>query len=225
MHQPPSPILIPVAHQDIAYPVGRIFCVGRNYLDHVREMGHDPDRKPPIFFTKWPQNYVPSGGEVPYPPCTVDFQFEVELVVAIGIAGKDISPAMANRHVFGYAVGLDMTRRDLQIAARDAGHPWDVGKNFEHSAPIGTISPATDTGHLTRGAIELYVNGHRRQHSNLAEMIWPTTEIISHLSALYTLLPGDLIMTGTPAGVGPVMPGDKVLGVIEGLAKLEIKIA
>lgn len=224
MHQTSPPIMIPVARQNIAYPVARIFCVGRNYLDHVREMGHDPERKPPMFFTKWAQDYVPSGGTIPYPPRTADFQFEVELVVAIGTGGKNINTELANKHIFGYAIGLDMTRRDLQLAARDAGHPWDVGKNFECSAPIGTISPASDCGHLTSGAISLEVNGQRRQHSDLAQMIWPAAEIIAQLSTLYTLLPGDLIMTGTPAGVDAVNSGDRLVGTIDGLEKLDVRI-
>ncbi|MDZ4095921.1 MAG: fumarylacetoacetate hydrolase family protein [Paracoccaceae bacterium] len=225
MHPPAKLPLIPVVGSPTPYPVARIFCVGRNYLDHVQEMGHDPERKPPIFFSKWAQTYVADGGEVPYPPRTADLQHEVELVVAIGADAVNIAAEKATDHIFGYAVGLDMTRRDLQLAARDAGQPWDIGKNFDFSAPIGPIAQASACGHLTKGAISLTVNGETRQLCDLENMIWPVAEIISQLSTLYALRPGDLIMTGTPAGVGSVRCGDKLVGMIEGLQSISVQIA
>lgn len=224
MQHPAQLPLVPVVGSATPYPVARIFCVGRNYLDHVREMGHDPERKPPMFFTKWAQAYVADGGEVPYPPRTADFQHEVELVVAIGADGVNIAPENATEHIFGYAVGLDMTRRDLQLAARDAGQPWDVGKNFDFSAPVGAITRAANCGHLTKGGISLTVNGETLQRSALENMIWPVAEIISQLSKFYALRPGDLIMTGTPAGVSSVRRGDKLVGMIEGLQSISVQI-
>jgi fumarylpyruvate hydrolase len=207
-----------------AFPVGRIFCVGRNYAAHAREMGQDPDREPPFFFTKFADTLVVGGGDVPYPPATSNYHFEAELVVAIGAPGAALSPDKALAIVFGYAVGLDMTRRDLQFAARDKGRPWDTGKNFAYSAPIGTIRPLSASGHADQGSIRLTVNGDVKQDADLQDLIWSTPEIIVHLSRLERLLPGDLIFTGTPAGVGPVVPGDEVRVTIAGLEPLEIRV-
>ena len=223
--EPAASVIVPVAHQSSGYPVNRIFCVGRNYLDHVKEMGHNPDREPPMFFTKWAESYVENGSTIEYPVRTENYHYEVELVVAIKKCGANITPQQANDHILGYAVGLDMTRRDIQIAARDAGRPWDVGKNFEQSAPMSAIHLVEQTGHLTSGKIQLQVNGQTKQDSDLSAMIWPVPDIISELSTYYTLRPGDLIMTGTPAGVGPVVSGDYLIANIKGLETLEISIS
>lgn len=221
---PPTLTLAAVHGTDEAFPIGRVFCVGRNYAAHAREMGKDPDRDPPFFFTKFPDAYVPTGQAVPYPPGTENYHHEIELTVAIGEGGKDIGEADALGHVFGFATSLDMTRRDLQLDAREKGRPWDTGKNFEHSMPMAPIHRIAETGPMTTGAISLTVNGETRQEADLAELIWSTAEIIEHLSRLYTLRPGDLIMTGTPAGVGPVVAGDELVGHIEGLTDLHTKI-
>jgi fumarylpyruvate hydrolase len=206
------------------FPVRRIFCVGRNYSEHTKEMGFDPDREPPFFFTKWAETIVPSGQTIAYPQGTSNFHFEAELVVAIGKAGRNIAREAANDHIYGYATGLDMTRRDLQLIARDKGRPWDTGKNVEQSAPIGLIHPTSEVGHLTSGAITLTVNGETKQSSNISDLIWPVADVIVFLSALYRLEPGDLIYTGTPAGVGPVVTGDKMIVSIEGLTPLETTV-
>jgi fumarylpyruvate hydrolase len=206
------------------FPVRRIFCVGRNYSEHTREMGFDPDREPPFFFTKWAETVVPSGVTIAYPQGTANFHFEAELVVAIGTAGRNITREAANDHIFGYATGLDMTRRDLQLVARDKGRPWDTGKNVEQSAPLGLIHPASEVGHLESGAITLTVNGLTKQSSDIADLIWPVADVIVFLSALYKLEPGDLIYTGTPAGVGAVVPGDKMVVAIAGLTSTEIEV-
>lgn len=220
---PPSP-LAAVAGSDTAFPVRRIFCVGRNYAEHAREMGKDPERDPPFFFTKWAETLVPDGSVIPYPPATANFHFEVELVAAIGRGGRDIARETALDHVWGYAVGLDMTRRDLQLAARASGRPWDTGKNVEASSPLGLLHPAEVIGHPGRGAIALSVNGIVKQSADLADLIWPVADIIAFLSQLYRLEPGDLVYTGTPAGVGPVVPGDEMLATIEGLQPLRIRV-
>jgi fumarylpyruvate hydrolase len=206
------------------FPVRRIFCVGRNYSEHTREMGFDPEREPPFFFTKWAEAIVPSGATIAYPQGTSNFHFEAELVVAIGTGGRNITREAANDHIYGYATGLDMTRRDLQLIARDKGRPWDTGKNVEQSAPIGLIHPASEVGHLTSGAITLTVNGEAKQSSNISDLIWPVEDVIVFLSALYRLEPGDLIYTGTPAGVGPVVTGDKMVVSIDGLTPLETAV-
>lgn len=208
---------------DLVFPVGRIFCIGRNYAAHAREMGMDA-RETPFFFTKWPTTLVPGGGTIPYPPRSEDYQFEAELVIAIGKPGAAIAPASALDLVFGYAAGLDMTRRDLQSAAREKGRPWDVGKNFAYSAPLGPIRRVEDGGHVASGAIELRVGGQIRQSGNVADLIWNCAETIAYLSSFERLLPGDLIYTGTPAGVGPVRPGDVIDVTIEGLAPLRVTI-
>ena len=221
---PPAPVTVPVTNGD-EFPVRRIYCVGRNYRAHAIEMGTDPDREAPFFFLKPADTIVASGSVIPYPQRTADYQHEIELVIAIGKGGRDIAAEDALNHVFGYAVGLDMTRRDLQMAARKAGRPWDMGKGFDFSAPCGPLSPASETGPLNAGAISLEINGDVRQSSDLSLLIWNTAEIISDLSTYNALEPGDLIYTGTPEGVGPVMPGDHLVGKIAGLRDLVVDIA
>lgn len=208
------------------FPVRRIYCVGRNYLEHIREMGGD-ERDPPFFFQKPADAIVEAGVEhgaaVAYPPITQDFQYEVELVLAIGTGGRDIAEADAADHVFGTAVGIDLTRRDVQVAARKAGRPWEIGKAFDHSAPIAPIQPLTGALPAT-GTIELRVNGDTRQNGDLAQLIWNCAEVIAQLSRQYRLEPGDLIYTGTPAGVGPVRVGDRIDASVAGLPPLAITI-
>lgn len=220
----PAVPMVPIQGHEALFPVRRIYCVGRNYADHAREMNSDPDREPPFFFTKFPDTVVPLGGEVSYPPGTENYQFEGELVVAIGKAGRDFTPDEALECVFGYAAGLDMTRRDLQLRARKYGCPWDMGKNFSSSAPIGPIRPVGESGHLTRGRLSLTVNGVERQAADISQMIWSSAEIIAHLSRLDALVPGDLIFTGTPAGVGAVTIGDQIALEIDGLDTLSVTI-
>jgi len=214
---------VAIAGIQARFPVHRIYCVGRNYADHVREMGADPKVEAPVFFTKPADAAVASGATVPYPPRTENLHHEVELVVAIGRAGRNISAAQAREHVFGYAVGNDLTRRDLQAASKKKGMPWDTGKGFDGSAPIGAIRPAS-TGHLERGRIWLSVNGQLRQESNIAEMIWSVPEIIAELSTFFELQAGDLIYTGTPAGVAAVRSGDRIECGIDGLDTLSNSI-
>jgi fumarylpyruvate hydrolase len=222
---PPSPLpSVEIAGSDARFPVHRIYCVGRNYAKHAREMGMDPDREPPFFFSKPADAIVANGTPVPYPPRTSNLHHEIELVVAIGTGGRDIPLDSALAHVYGYAVGLDLTRRDLQFAARDQGRPWDVSKGFDHSAPVSAIRPAAEMGHPEQGAIWLEVNGEARQRANLSEMIWSVPEILAELSSYYELRPGDLIFTGTPEGVGPVTRGDSLVGGIDGLETLRITI-
>jgi fumarylpyruvate hydrolase len=215
---------IPIMGTAATFPVGRIFCIGRNYAAHAREMGKDPDRELPFFFTKFPDAAVPRGGEIPYPSETSNYHYEAELVVAIGEEGAAISNADALEMVFGYAVGLDMTRRDLQLEARDKGRPWDTGKNFAFSAPIGPIRPVASGGHVAAGRIHLTVNGVTRQDADIADLIWDCAETIAYISRFERLLPGDLIYTGTPAGVGPVLPGDVIEVTIAGLERLKVTI-
>jgi fumarylpyruvate hydrolase len=207
------------------FPVRRIYCIGRNYLAHIREMGEADERDPPIFFQKPADALVEEGSPVFFPGATTDYQYEAELVVAIGVEGEAIMLGDAYGHVFGYAVGLDMTRRDLQRAAGKNGHPWENGKSFDHSAPCSAIVPAGETGHPRRGQLLLTVNGKQRQKADLEQLIWSVPEIIANLSRLYRLMPGDLIYTGTPDGVGPVMPGDRIEASIEGVGTLNIVIA
>jgi fumarylpyruvate hydrolase len=213
---PPPHTLIQVKGE-AAFPVRRIYCVGRNYADHAREMGADPDREPPFFFTK-PRDAAGNGTEIPYPPATDDLHHEVELVLALKSGGADIPLSRALDHVYGAAVGVDLTRRDLQADAKKAGRPWDTAKGFDFSAPMGPITPGEAP---SRGAISLSVDGEMRQTGDLADMIWSSAEIIAALSALFTLEAGDLIFTGTPAGVGPVARGERVRGEIEGLEPAE----
>ena len=206
------------------FPVRRIYCVGRNYAEHAREMGNDPDREPPFFFMKPADAIVPDCGNVPYPPATADLHHEVELVVAIGRSGAEVAPEAAQELIYGYAAGIDMTRRDLQQVSKDRRWPWDTGKGFDHGAPCGNIAPAARIGHPGRGAIALDVDGEPRQSGDLADMIWSVPEIIGHLSRLFTLCPGDLIYTGTPAGVGPVAPGQRLDARIEGVGTLSVTV-
>ena len=219
---PPAIPAVPVIGEEL-FPVRRIFCVGRNYAAHAREMGGDPTREPPFFFTK-PADAILPGRAMPYPPRTADLHHEIELVVAIGRAGIDIPAAQAQGHIFGYAVGLDMTRRDLQGEAKKLGRPWDMGKGFDASAPIAPIHPAVKTGPIDRGRIWLDVNGTRRQAGDLADMIWSVPEMIAELSGLVALMPGDLIFTGTPEGVAAVTRGDRLHGHVDGLTDLEVTI-
>jgi fumarylpyruvate hydrolase len=206
------------------FPVRRVFCVGRNYAAHAREMGSDPDREAPFFFMKPADALVVNDADMPYPPRTLQLHHEMELVVAIGAGGADIAVADALEHVFGYAAGLDMTRRDLQNAAKKAGKPWDMSKGFDHSAPIGLMVPAARSGHVASGVIELRVNGAVRQSSDLSKMIWSVPETIAYLSGLVTLAPGDLIFTGTPEGVGAVERGDVLEGVVAGVGTVKTRI-
>jgi fumarylpyruvate hydrolase len=217
----PTPSL-PVADSHDRYPVGRIYCVGRNYAEHAREMGHDPDREPPFFFMKPANAIVSNGAAIPYPQATKDLHHEIELVVALGKGGSNITVGQALDCVWGYGVGLDMTRRDLQGEAKKMGRPWEMGKGFDNSAPCTALLPAAKIGHPAKGAIWLKVNGKITQKGDLAEMIWNVPETISYLSRLVTLQPGDLIYSGTPAGVGPVNAGDKLEGHVDGVGDLTI---
>jgi fumarylpyruvate hydrolase len=216
---PPATPSVAVAGTAERFPVHRIYCVGLNYADHIREFGSDPERAPPVFFMKPADAVVANGAPIPYPPCTANFHYEIELVVAIGRGGRELAPEQALGHVFGYAAGNDLTRRDLQKAAKGRGEPWDTAKGFDHSAPVGAIRPAT-LGHLSRGRIWLTVNGETRQQSDISQMVWDVPHIIAALSKLYELKPGDLIFTGTPSGVGALKPGDRLEGGIEGLEVL-----
>lgn len=222
--QPHAVTAVPIVGESATFPVHRVYCVGRNYAAHAREMGKDPEKEPPFFFLKPADGVVPGGGDIHYPPGTKNYHHEIELVVAIGKGGRRIPVADAPSHILGYAVGLDMTRRDLQFAARDLGRPWDFGKSFDESAPVGPIHRAAQTGHPTKGAVSLEVNGEVRQKGDLADLIWSVPETISFLSDYYTLVPGDLIFTGTPAGVAAVVPGDKLVGKVEGFGTLEVTI-
>jgi fumarylpyruvate hydrolase len=222
---PPSQPTVAIADSDLRFPVRRIFCVGRNYAAHAREMGGDPSRELPCFFTKPADAVVADGAAVPYPPATANLHYEIELVVALGRGGADIAADQALDHVFGYGVGIDLTRRDLQTAARNAGQPWDMAKGFDQSAPLGALRPAAVIGHPSGGSIRLSVNGALRQDADIADLIWSVPEVIAHLSRLVTLAPGDLIFTGTPEGVGPVLPGDRLDGAIDGVGTLGITIA
>ena len=205
------------------FPVQRIFCVGRNYVEHQKEMGGD-GRETPFFFLKASHALVPGGGGVHYPAKTANYHYETEMVVAIGKGGRRIDAKKANEHVWGYGVGFDMTRRDLQQIGKDNGRPWDFGKNFDESAPCSDLVPAAKIGHPARGAIWLKVNGKERQKADLSDMIWSVPEQIAFLSEFYTLEPGDLIYSGTPAGVGPVKPGDELHAGVDGVAELSVKI-
>ncbi|MBA5776890.1 fumarylacetoacetate hydrolase family protein [Stappia sp. F7233] len=219
----PKPVTAPVAGTEDRFPVRRIYCVGRNYAAHAIEMGHDPDREEPFFFQKNPDN-LDFSGNFPYPPKSDDVHHEIELVVALKSGGRDIASTDALDLVYGYAVGLDMTRRDLQGAMKKAGRPWEIGKAFEHSLPCSQIVPATGTGHPDKGRIALEVNGTLRQDGDLNQLIWKVPEIISYLSAYFELAAGDLILTGTPSGVGPVARGDRLRGTIDGVGSLDVTV-
>ncbi len=228
---PPQAIVgLPVTGAEAAFPVRRIYCVGRNYAAHAREMGFDPEREPPFFFCKPndAQSVVPvragATAEVPYPSQTNNYHHEIELVVAIGKGGSNIDAADAANHIYGYAVGLDMTRRDLQMRMREQGRPWEIGKAFDYSAPIGPITPFAVSGEIGAGAITLEVDGKVVQHSDLTHLIWNVNETIAQLSALFELHPGDLIMTGTPEGVGPVVAGQTMVASIAGLEPIRVSV-
>jgi len=222
LFDPMPPVLAPTTTGD-SFPVRRLFCIGRNYAAHAREMGRDPDREPPFFFTSWAETVVPDGSVIAYPQSTADYHYEIELVIAIGASGRDVSVEAAPGLIYGYAVGLDMTRRDLQLQARADGRPWDTGKNVEQSKPLGPIHPVGDFDPAA-GSIRLEVNGEVKQDADLADMIWPVADVVSHISRHYRLEPGDLIYTGTPAGVGPVVQGDVLVGTIQGLGSLTVTI-
>jgi fumarylpyruvate hydrolase len=221
---PPFTPSLSVVGDSRRFAVNRIYCVGRNYADHAREMGHDPDREPPFFFMKPANSIVTDGKDMRYPNLSNDVHHEVEMVVAIGKGGSNIPADKALEHVYGYGVGLDMTRRDLQGEAKKMGRPWDTGKAFDQSAPCAAITPARLCGHLDHGKITLMVNGELRQEGDLNQLIWNIPDTIAYLSTLFTLEPGDLIMSGTPAGVGPVKKGDVLEGAVEGLTPLKVKI-
>jgi fumarylpyruvate hydrolase len=216
---------LPIVGQTKRFPVRHVFCVGRNYAEHAKEMGGDASQEPPFFFSKPARSVVPEGGTIHYPLATNNLHYEFEMVVAIGKEGTHIPPEAALEYVFGYALGLDMTRRDLQDVAKQTRRPWDFGKAFDEAAPIGPIYPVATHGHPSSGSIWLKVNGEMRQQGDLRDMIWPVPDMIAFLTQYYTLRPGDLIMTGTPAGVGAVVPGDELLGGIDGLGELAVKIA
>ena len=219
----PAQPFLKVKNSTDVFPVRRIYCIGRNYADHAIEMGFDPNKEPPFFFQKNNSNIV-IDGKFPYPLQTKDVHHELEMVVALKSGGTNISLEKASDHIYGYAVGLDMTRRDLQGVAKKMGRPWEIGKAFEKSAPIGVLSKIEETGKLDEGKIVLKLNGKMKQEGNLNMMIWKVSEIISHLSQFYDIAAGDIIMTGTPAGVGPVQKGDKLEGMIEKLDSLKVEV-
>jgi len=221
---PLEPVCLSIDGSGDLFPVARVFCIGRNYADHSIEMGGNPDREEPFFFTKPATAVVPGGGALPYPPATSDMHHEVELVVALGRGGRDIPLAEANGCVFGCAVGIDLTRRDLQAAAKKAGRPWDMAKGFDCSGPVGVLVPAAGAGSVEDAAITLTVNGETRQSGNVNQMIWKTPEAIAYLSGLVELRAGDIIFTGTPAGVAAVGPGDRLHAEVAGLPALDCEI-
>ena len=221
---PPATASLAVAGSNARFPIRRVFCVGRNYAAHAREMGSDPDREPPFFFMKPADAVVPAEGVLPYPSATSDLHHEIELVVGLCAGGSNIDVSAAEKLIWGYAVGLDLTRRDLQAQAKDTRRPWDMSKGFDASAPCSAMVPASTIGHAADGRIFLEVNGKLVQDGDLKELIWPVAGLISELSRLVTLQPGDLIMTGTPAGVGALQPGDKVRGEVAGVAAFDLVI-
>ena len=221
---PPAQVTLPVEGTDEVFPVGRIFCIGRNYAEHAREMGHDPDREPPFFFMK-PANAVTTSGEFPYPPGTSDVHHEMEMIVALAKGGKDVAEADALDLVYGYGVGLDMTRRDLQGEAKKLGRPWEIGKAFDYAAPCSGLKRVADMGHpAAKARLTLTVNGDVRQDSTIDKMIWNVPETIAYISRYFELLPGDIIMTGTPEGVAAVVKGDKLEGAVEGVGTLTVTV-
>ncbi|MHA1189255.1 MAG: fumarylacetoacetate hydrolase family protein [Alphaproteobacteria bacterium] len=221
---PPVQVSLPVRGSADTFPVHRIYCVGRNYAAHAVEMGHDPDKEPPFFFQKNPDNLLTGGADFPYPGMTQDVHHEIELMVALKSGGENIAIENALDCVFGYGVSFDMTRRDLQGQMKKLGRPWEIGKAFEHSAPCSDIVPATQTGHPDHGAIWMSVNGETRQEGDLNQMIWKVPEMIATLSELFTLQAGDIILTGTPSGVGPVQRGDKLHGHVEGIGAIDVSV-
>ena len=221
--EPSSFVGVPVAGLDAMFPVRRVYCIGRNYAAHAVEMGHDPDSEPPFFFQKNPNNLDPSG-EFPYPPHSSDVHHETEMLVALKSGGVNIPLDQALDHVFGYGLSLDMTRRDLQGAQKKMGRPWEIGKAFERSGPCGPLHPVSAVGHLDQGRVELKVNGEIRQEGDLNQMIWKVPEMISYLSKYFELTAGDVIMSGTPAGVAAVEKGDVMVMSIEGLGSMEVKV-
>lgn len=222
---PPVPqAAVPVRAGNQQYAVSRIFCVGRNYAAHAREMGFDPDREPPFYFNKTPLDLVMTGSTIAYPLGTKNYHYEMELVIAIGKPAFRVSVEEAQDCVWGYACGLDMTRRDLQIKSREMGRPWDFGKDFENSAVMSPLVPASEIGHPSSGNIQLSVNGVLKQNADLKDLIWSVPEVVSNLSEYYHLQPGDLIYTGTPEGVGAVQPGDKITGRIDGVGEIALSI-
>ena len=221
--EPAQQVVLPVRGSDAKFPVRRIYCIGRNYADHAIEMGHDPDKEPPFFFQKNADN-IDTSGNFPYPPQTQDVHFEMEMVVALKSGGIDIKEDKALDHVYGYGLGLDMTRRDLQGEAKKMGRPWEIGKAFERSAPMSELVSASEAGHLDHGRVTLAVNGQIRQDGDLNQMIWKVPEMISYLSRFYDIAAGDLIMSGTPAGVGSVQRGDVLVGSIENLGSLKVNV-
>ncbi|MYH56613.1 MAG: fumarylacetoacetate hydrolase family protein [Boseongicola sp. SB0675_bin_26] len=220
----PPVVALPIATNDALFPVRRVYCIGRNYAAHAIEMGHDPDREPPFFFQKNPDNLTPSG-TFPYPPQSEDVHHEVEIAVMLKSGGTDIAVVDALDHVFGYALSLDMTRRDLQGVQKKMGRPWEIGKAFEHSAPTGPIHPVSEVGHLDAGRIALTVNDEIRQEGDMTQMIWKVPEIIAYLSEYFELAAGDVILSGTPAGVGPVERGDTMIAEAEGLGSMTVSVA
>ncbi len=221
---PLEQVSLPIVGNEKRFPVRRIYCVGRNYLDHIRETAGADEREPPCFFQKPTDAILANGGEFPYPPQSEKTHHEIELVVAIGTGGKEIKAENALDHVYGYTVGIDMTRRDLQGVAKEMRRPWEAGKSFDRAAPCSAIVPVADIGHPNSGRIWLAVNDEIRQDGDLAQQIWNVSESIAHLTKLFELVPGDLIMTGTPAGVGSVNPGDKVTGGIDGIADIAVSV-
>jgi len=226
---PAAPVAVPIAGSQDSFPVRRVYCVGRNYAAHAREMGFDPDREPPFFFCKPADAVVPvaegSTLSLPYPPETSNLHYEIELVAAIGKGGANIAVDEALQHVWGYAVGLDMTRRDLQMSMREAGRPWELGKAFDQSAPIGPLHPAQSVKDIEKANIWLQVNGADKQRSDVGKLIWSIAETIAYLSKYFRLEAGDLIYTGTPEGVGPVVRGDRMVGCVDGLGTLSVQMA
>ncbi len=220
----PQPVLLPVEGANETFPVRRVYCVGRNYADHAIEMGHDPSREPPFFFQKNPDNLLPAGQDFPYPALSSNVHYEVECVVALKSGGSNISVDDALDHVWGYGVGIDMTRRDMQDRLKKMGRSWEGAKAFEFSAPISPLVPASKIGHPDKGAVWLDVNGARKQSGDLDQMIWKTAEIIAELSKVFGLAAGDVIMTGTPAGVGPVVKGDIMECGVDGVGTLTVKV-
>lgn len=220
----PAPVLLPVADSEQFFPVRRVYCVGRNYADHAIEMGHDPSREPPFFFQKNPDNLLPAGRDFPYPSLSSSVHYEVECVVALGKGGSNIDVSSAADHIWGYGVGIDMTRRDIQDGLKKAGRPWEAAKAFEYSAPVSALLPVSRTGHPQTGNIWLSVNGTRRQDGDINQMIWKIPEVIAELSKLFILAPGDIILTGTPAGVGAVVSGDRIECGVDGIATLSVNV-